>query len=250
MGWYGFNCVSTLYIDGYAQSAAHVAMTTTLGAAAGCLGTAAIGFVEKQYIDPGYVYNGVLAGLVSITSPCAVVSPFGAIVVGLIGSLVYVGASKGVKAAGIDDAVDAFAVHGACGAWGVIACGLFATPFYYSVSYYGDRKDDCAGLFYGGKASGSFAAAFACVFVILAWVGSTMGALFGTLKATGLLRVSQEIEDAGLDDSKHGGAMSEVVATSCVEIKILRRVRTEASRRPPRHRRDACSMAWCTRLTV
>ena len=172
-------------------------MTTTLGAAAGCLGTAAIGFVEKQYIDPGYVYNGVLAGLVSITSPCAVVSPFGAIVVGLIGSLVYVGASKGVKAAGIDDAVDAFAVHGACGAWGVIACGLFATPFYYSVSYYGDRKDDCAGIFYGGKASGSFAAAFACVFVILAWVGSTMGALFGTLKVTGLLRVSQEIEDAG-----------------------------------------------------
>ena len=226
-------------------------MTTTLGAAAGCLGTAAIGFVEKQYIDPGYVYNGVLAGLVSITSPCAVVSPFGAIVVGLIGSLVYVGASKGVKAAGIDDAVDAFAVHGACGAWGVIACGLFATPFYYSVSYYGDRKDDCAGLFYGGKASGSFAAAFACVFVILAWVGSTMGALFGTLKATGLLRVSQEIEDAGLDDSKHGGAMSEVVAASCVEIKISRRVRTEASRRPPRHRRDACSMAWrCGSLTA
>ena len=212
MGWYGFNCVSTLYIDGYAQSAAHVAMTTTLGAAAGCLTTAAIGYVEKQYIDPGYVYNGVLAGLVSITSPCAVVSPWGAILVGAIGALVYVGASKGVKAAGIDDAVDAFAVHGACGMWGVIACGLFATPFYYGVSYYSDRADDCAGIFYKGKASGSLAAAFACVFVILAWVGSTMGLLFGTLKATGLLRVSQEIEDAGLDDSKHGGAMSEVVS--------------------------------------
>ena len=75
------------------------------------------------------------------------------------------------------------------------------------------RHDEgAAGLFYGGKASGSFAAAFACVGVILAWVGSTMGVLFGTLKATGLLRVSQEIEDAGLDDSKHGGAMSEVVS--------------------------------------
>ena len=96
--------------------------------------------------------------------------------------------------------------------WGVIACGLFATPFYYGVSYYSDRADDCAGIFYKGKASGSLAAAFACVFVILAWVGSTMGLLFGTLKATGLLRVSQEIEDAGLDDSKHGGAMSEVVS--------------------------------------
>ena len=194
-------------------------MTTTLGAASGCLGTAAIGFVEKQYIDPGYVYNGVLAGLVSITSPCAVVSPRGALLVGAIGSLVYVGASKGVKAAGVDDAVDAFAVHGACGMWGVIACGLFATPFYYGVSYYSDRADDCAGVFFGGKASGSLAAAFACVFVILAWVGSTMGLLFGTLKATGLLRVSQEIEDAGLDDSKHGGAMSEVVAASVDGVK-------------------------------
>ena len=100
-------------------------MTTTLGAAAGCLTTAAIGYVEKQYIDPGYVYNGVLAGLVSITSPCAVVSPWGAIIVGAIGAFVYVGASKGVKAAGIDDAVDAFAVHGACGFWGCIAVGLF-----------------------------------------------------------------------------------------------------------------------------
>ena len=115
--------------------------------------------------------------------------------------------------------MDAFAVHGAWGAWGVIACGLFATPFYYGVSYYSDRADDCAGIFYKGKASGSLAAAFACVFVILAWVGSTMGALFGTLKATGLLRVSQEIEDAGLDDSKHGGAMSEVVAASVDGVK-------------------------------
>ena len=110
-------------------------MTTTLGAASGCLTTAAIGYAQKHYIDPGYVYNGVLAGLVSITSPCAVVSPAGAIVVGALGAGVYVAASMGMKMAGLDDAVDAVAVHGACGAWGMIACGLFATPFYYGVSY-------------------------------------------------------------------------------------------------------------------
>merc|ERR1719399_2578308 len=86
MGWYGFNCVSTLYIDGYAQSAGHV----------------------------------------SITSPCAVVSPALAVVIGLLGGGVYVAASKGMVKAGLDDAVDAVAVHGACGIWGVIAAGLFA----------------------------------------------------------------------------------------------------------------------------
>ena len=60
-------------------------LLTTLGAAAGCISATAIGYGMKQYIDPGYVYNGVLAGLVSITSPCAVCSPVGAIIIGLIG---------------------------------------------------------------------------------------------------------------------------------------------------------------------
>ena len=85
MGWYGFNCCSTLYIAGLSQSVATVAITTTLGAAAGCISATAIGYGMKQYIDPGYVMNGVLAGLVSITSPCAVCSPVGAIIIGLIG---------------------------------------------------------------------------------------------------------------------------------------------------------------------
>ena len=205
MGWYGFNCCSTLYIDGYAQSAAHVAVTTTLGAAAGCLSTSLIGYIRFHYIDPGYVYNGVLAGLVGITSPCAVVSPAGAVIVGALAGPVYVAASNAVKKAGIDDAVDAFAVHGACGMWGVVAASLFATPYYYTVSYYSERKDDCAGVFYGGKASGSLVAAFACIGVILAWVGSTMTLLFGTLSAMGQLRVTADVESQGLDDSKHGG---------------------------------------------
>ncbi|KAH8052201.1 ammonium transmembrane transporter [Aureococcus anophagefferens] len=176
----------------------------------GCLSTSAIGYAIFHYIDPGYVYNGVLAGLVGITSPCAVVSPAGAVIIGALAGPVYVAASTAVKKAGIDDAVDAFAVHGACGMWGVIAAGLFATPYYYEVSYYSDRKDDCAGIFYGGKATGSFAAGFACIGVILAWVGSTMTILFGTLSATGQLRVTAEVEATGLDDSKHGGAISDV----------------------------------------
>ena len=200
MGWYGFNCVSTLYIDGYAQSAAHVAMTTTLGAAAGCLTTAAIGYVEKQYIDPGYVYNGVLAGLVGITSPCAVVSPWGAIIVGAIGAFVYVGASKGVKAAGIDDAVDAFAVHGACGFWGVVAVGLFASPDY------GYNAEGAAGLFYGGELAGVLLGVqLAGLMAQIAWVTVMSLILFFALKAARILRVDAATEEEGMDVSKHGG---------------------------------------------
>merc|ERR1719445_498184 len=160
MGWYGFNCCSTLYIAGLSQSVATVAITTTLGAAAGCISATAIGYGMKQYIDPGYVMNGVLAGLVSITSPCAVCSPVGAIIIGLIGGGVYVAASLGMNAA-----------------------GLFATEYYYGVSYYGDRAERCAGVFYGGNPAGSFKAAWVCVAVIIAWTGSTMTVLFGAMKA-------------------------------------------------------------------
>ena len=85
--------------------------------------------------------------------------------------------------------------------------------YYYGVSYYGDRAERCAGVFYGGNPAGSFKAAWVCVAVIIAWTGSTMTVLFGAMKATGILRVSSEVEDAGMDDSKHGGAHSCVPAS-------------------------------------
>ena len=138
--------VSTLYIDGYAQSAAHVAMTTTLGAAAGCLGTAAIGFVEKQYIDPGYVYNGVLAGLVSITASCSVVEPWAAVVIGIIGAFAYTAGAIFMDKLEIDDAVNATPVHYFAGFWGLLAPGFFARQENMRRAYDNTSR---AGCFYG-----------------------------------------------------------------------------------------------------
>merc|ERR1719353_1214837 len=128
-GWYGFNCGSTLYMYGFgsAGSAALVAVNTTLAPAAG--GISAM-FVRRFVLEPKswnvtYVCGGILGGLVSITAGCGNIHPRGAILVGAIGGVVYCAASEALQAAKIDDPVEAFPVHGACGIWGVLAVPLF-----------------------------------------------------------------------------------------------------------------------------
>merc|ERR1719217_1509840 len=128
-GWYGFNCGSTLYMYGFesAQSAALVAVNTTLAPAGG--GIAALilrRFVlEPKMLTVTSVCGGILAGLVSITAGCGNIHPRGTIVVGFLGGLIYCGASELLQKLKIDDPVEAFPVHGACGIWGVIAVPIF-----------------------------------------------------------------------------------------------------------------------------
>merc|ERR1712190_593854 len=78
---------------------------------------------------PKYDLNGmcagILAGLVSITAGCGNVEGGSAFVIGIIGACIFQGASSGLKMAGVDDPLDAFAVHGAAGIWGVLAAALF-----------------------------------------------------------------------------------------------------------------------------
>merc|ERR1711988_1257857 len=107
-------------------------MGTTLSAATG--GVTVI-LVEKLIGDKtwsvGAVCNGILGGLVSITAGCSVTLPWSAVLIGFIGGFVYFGSSKCVlKLCKIDDPLDAFAVHGACGFWGVFATGLFSADAY------------------------------------------------------------------------------------------------------------------------
>lgn len=88
--------------------------------------------------------NGILAGLVSITSGCSVVSSWAALLIGVVGGALCFGASHVVLRFQIDDVLGAFSVHGACGMWGLLATALFATEH---LSY-----GRSAGLFYGGCA--------------------------------------------------------------------------------------------------
>jgi Amt family ammonium transporter len=207
-GWYAFNAGSTLgMFKGAPVIAARCCVTTTLSASA-----CAITNVLIQYVITGGEYslgatlNGVLGGLVSITAGCPVVEPGMAVIIGMVGAVVYTSWSNLMLLLKIDDVVDAVAVHGACGMWGVIAASLFAkgelSAEYGSICQYG--QSSCDGLFYGGNGK-LLGMAFLQIVMIWLWVGGTMGVAFFVFDLMKLLRVSVQEETYGLDASHHGG---------------------------------------------
>ena len=202
-GWYGFNPVSTLAFE-YMETAARVAVTTTLGAAAGGVTALCIHYGFTKSLDVGPMCNGILAGLVSITGNCVVIEPWAAALIGAIGAAIYYGFSALLKKLKIDDPLDASSVHGACGAWGVIAAGLFAKQKYVLNDYGAEGGADDYGALYGGGGK-QLGNQIAGVLAIIAWVGFTSSVLFGVLKYAGMLRVPVEEEEVGLDTSHHGG---------------------------------------------
>lgn len=202
-GWYGFNPVSTLAFE-YMETAARVAVTTTLGAAAGGVTALSIHYSLTKSLDVGPMCNGILAGLVSITGNCVVIEPWAAALIGAIGAAIYYGFSALLRKLKIDDPLDASSVHGACGAWGVIAAGLFAKQKYVLNDYGAEGGADDYGALYGGGGK-QLGNQIAGVLAIIAWVGFTSSVLFGVLKYAGMLRVPVEEEEVGLDTSHHGG---------------------------------------------
>jgi len=210
MGWYGFNCGSTLALNGYGTMAARTAVTTTLAPCAACLTVVIFRKVATGVWDLGACCNGVLAGLVSITAGCSTVDPWAAIVIGLLGGAIYVGASNLMLMLKIDDPLDAFAVHGACGAWGTVAVGLFARKAY---SYH--QFGYCGAFFKGADGCGGelLAAQLAFVFTVFVWVGATSFLMFFVLKKINMLRVDQDTEIDGLDYHEHGGAAYDIRVT-------------------------------------
>jgi len=208
VGWYGFNPGSTLAITGLGDVAGRAAVTTTLSAAGGAVSCLAIYKASSHAFDLGQTLNGALAGLVSITAGCSVVEPYAAVIIGLIGALVYTGWSEFVKRKlKIDDVVDASAVHFACGAWGLLAAALFATKENYA-SAYGIDEPEFYGAFYAptGKGHQMFVNAIIGIVVITAWVTALMLPFFYAMNMAGLLRSPPEEEEAGMDVSKHGGS--------------------------------------------
>merc|ERR1711998_654041 len=213
VGWYGFNCVSTGAITGYGVDAGKIAMTTTISAATAGASTMFLGRLFTGAWNPAYCNNGILSGLVAITAGCAVVDPYGAFFIGLLAAPIYVGSSKMLKCLKVDDVIDASPVHLFCGIWGVIAPGFFGAVggscgvFYSDANYLNaDGTESNVPYRECGDTQGSqLAAQIAFVVAIIVWVGLNSVFMFGILKAIGILRVSAEIEEGGLDNTEHGG---------------------------------------------
>jgi len=195
-GWFGFNAGSELAADEFVP---FLAMNTLIAAAAGVIGATAIIWLKTGVADVAMAGNGALAGLVSITAPVGTVTPVFALIIGLVGGVIVVFSVLAFDKIKIDDPVGAISVHGTCGIWGTLSIGLFAK---YDDAFLG-RED--AGLIYGGGFD-QLAMQFVMVVIVIAWVGITSFVLFGALKATLGLRVSEEEEVTGLDVAEHGSA--------------------------------------------
>jgi Amt family ammonium transporter len=223
-GWYGFNCGSTLQISTVekAHQAAVVAVNTTLaGATGGIVVLIARKCAYKKY-DIGGMCNGILAGLVAITAGAGTVECGWAVFIGAAGGLLYVCSSWTVRFFKVDDPLDAFSVHGVCGAWGVLASSIFDwgagfdkyNGFAGGLNNIKDWKDQSSGLWISG-----FATALTEIVVVVAWSGTIATLVFLPLRLLGLLRAADEIQDLGMDSSKH--SPTKAYATAYLEHGVI-----------------------------
>jgi ammonium transporter, Amt family len=205
-GWYGFNPGSTLSAMDF-QGCGRVAANTTLAACAGGLSALFYMYPRNKVWDCGITVNGFLAGLVAITCPCYWVSPFGAIMIGMIAGVVVILGIDVVEWFRVDDPVGAVAVHGIAGIWGTLSLGLFACGQYGAAGPTGADNTPASvvtGLFYGGGTAQLIGQAIGSAAITAGTVVMSLVLMYA-VKATGTLRVSKEGELEGLDIHEHGG---------------------------------------------
>ena len=144
--------------------------------------------------------NGMLAGLVAITAPCAFVAPWAAVVIGMVAGILVVYSVAFWDRMHVDDPCGAISVHGVNGAWGVISVGLFADGTYGSG--WNGVAGNVKGLFYGDV--GQLGAQAVHVVVGFLWAWGITYLIFSIAKNFMQIRVSPEVELEGLDMSEFG----------------------------------------------
>ncbi len=187
-GWFGFNAGSEVAADGVAANAF---LITNVAASLGVIGWIFCEWIiyKKPTLVGGA--SGAVAGLVAITPASGSADTIGAIIIGLVGGIVgFVGVSKLKKIFKVDDSLDAFWVHGLVGIWGSIATAIFIAPYLMPEDF----------------ALGSqLIAQIKAVLLTIVYSGvMTAIVYFISSIITGGGRVSEETEDAGLDENVHG----------------------------------------------
>ncbi len=224
-GWFGFNPGSTL--AGTDFRIAVVAVNTMLASATGCMGAMLwMWWVRTKKPDPSMCCNGMLAGLVAITCPCAFVDSMGACALGLIAGVLVVESVFFFDKLKIDDPVGAISVHGVCGAWGCLSLGIFGDGAYGggwggvhtfmtkagefkmmdpSAAATGDTETGVIGLLYGGgfgQLEAQIIGVVTC-FITLSVISFIVFKIV-TLLSGGTQRPTAEVEIEGLDIPEMG----------------------------------------------
>ena len=214
-GWFGFNTGSTLAAtDGRMAS---IAVCTMLSTAAGCISSLMYMWLVFGKPDPTMACNGLLAGAVAITAPCAFVNPIGAVIIGTLAGVLVIWSVLFVeRVLKVDDPVGAISVHGTCGALGCLCIGLFAD------GNYGAGLNGVAtapkGLFYGGGFV-QLAAESIGVLANLLWVFPVAWIFFMVVEKTMGNRVPAKVEVDGLDIPEMG--VLGYVHEDPIELKTL-----------------------------
>jgi len=178
VGWFGFNVMSAQTLD---KISGLVAVNSLMAMVGGTLAALAVG---KN--DPGFVYNGPLAGLVAVCAGSDVMHPLGALVVGSVaGALFVLMFTLTQNKWKIDDVLGVWPLHGLCGTWGGLAAGIFGSQAL------------------GGLGGTSLGAQLIGTAMGVAWAMLMGFIVYGALKMTMGLRLTQEEEFEGADRSIH-----------------------------------------------
>ncbi len=207
-GWMGFNPGSTLGATDLRISV--VAINTNLAAVAGSATAMLLWYRLFGKPDVTMACNGMLAGLVAITAPCAFVSPTSAMVIGVLaGILVCVGVLFNERVTKIDDPCGAISVHGFCGWLGAVCVGIFADGTYGSgwngvgaATYLGTAGKGVTGLLYGD--SKQFMVQLGGATLCALWAFGATYVVFKIVNSVKSMRVTPEVELEGLDVPEFG----------------------------------------------
>ena len=178
VGWFGFNVMSAQAID---KVSGLVAANSVMAMAGGTLAALVAG-----RNDPGFVHNGPLAGLVAVCAGSDVMHPAGSFVVGSVAGAMFVYMFTIVQNRWkIDDVLGVWPLHGLCGAWGGLACGIFGSKAL------------------GGLGGVAFASQFAGTLlgIVIALVGGWI--VYGIIKSVSGIRMDEEDEFNGADLAFH-----------------------------------------------
>ncbi len=207
-GWMGFNPGSTLGATDLRISV--VAVNTNLAAIAGSASAMVFWYLKFGKPDITMACNGMLAGLVAITAPCAFVSPTSAVVIGIFaGIIVCVGVLFNERVTKIDDPCGAISVHGFCGWFGAVCVGIFADGTYGAgwngvgaASYLGHAGQGVTGLLYGD--SRQFVMPVGRATLCAIWAFGATFVVFKIVNSIKSMRVAPEVELEGLDVPEFG----------------------------------------------